>query len=111
MRYYSKKCYLYLRNKLHYPLPGLSSLRRWASKINMSQGLLQNVLSFLRLAGESKTDFEKVVVISYDEVKVKSVLEYDVSSDEIVGPHNQMQVVMARGLFSNWKQPIYIYRS
>lgn len=27
LRYYSKKCYLYLRNKLHYRLPGLSSLR------------------------------------------------------------------------------------
>lgn len=53
-------------------------------------------------------DFEKTVVISFDEMKVKSVLEYDVSSDEIVGQHRYMQVIMAHGLFSNWKQPIYL---
>lgn len=30
-------------------------------------------------------------------------------SDQIHGPHNQLQVVMARGLFSYWKQPIYFH--
>jgi hypothetical protein len=44
----------------------------------------------------------------FDEVKVKNVLEYDVGNDRILGPHNYMQCVMARGLFSNWKQPIYL---
>ncbi|KAH0814622.1 hypothetical protein GEV33_008169 [Tenebrio molitor] len=42
----------------------------------------------------------------FDEVKVKSVQEYDTSKDEVLGPHNQMQVVMARGLFAQWKQPL-----
>ncbi|EFA13074.1 Transposable element P transposase-like Protein [Tribolium castaneum] len=51
---------------------------------------------------------EKTVVIAFDEVKVKSLLEYDVAADEVVGPYNQMQVVMARSLFGKWKQPIYI---
>jgi len=35
-------------------------------------------------------------------------MEYDVLRDEVVGPHSQMQVVMARGVASPWKQPIYI---
>ena len=30
------------------------------------------------------------------------------AQDEVLGPHNYMQVVMARGLFSNWKQPVYL---
>ncbi|KAG5877964.1 hypothetical protein JTB14_015613 [Gonioctena quinquepunctata] len=30
LRYYSKKSYLFLRSHLNYPLPSLSSLRRWA---------------------------------------------------------------------------------
>jgi hypothetical protein len=34
--------------------------------------------------------------------------EYDRLNDEEVGPHSQMQVVMARGLIGKWKQPIYI---
>lgn len=28
--------------------------------------------------------------------------------EEVVGPHDQMQVIMARGLFSKWKMPVYI---
>ncbi|EFA11760.1 Transposable element P transposase-like Protein [Tribolium castaneum] len=108
IRYYSKQCYLYLRDKLHYPLPALSSLRRWASKINLSQGILKNILILLKLAGEKMSALEKTVVIAFDEIKVKSLLEYDVAADEVVGPYNQMQVVMARSLFGKWKQPIYI---
>jgi hypothetical protein len=107
LRYYSKKCYLYLRNKLHYPLPSLSSLRKWASQIDVSQGILKDVLLMLSLL-MSFSEFEKTVVIQFDEVKVKSVQEYDTSKDEVLGPHNQMQVVMARGLFAQWKQPLYI---
>lgn len=108
LRYYSKKCYLYLRTSLNYPLPSLSSLRRWASELNLSQGILKEVLLMLKLAGESFSPYEKTVVLQYDEVKVKAVEEYNVAQDEILGPYNYMQVVMARGLFSNWKQPIFI---
>jgi len=35
-------------------------------------------------------------------------LEYDTLQDEVIGPHNQMQVVMARGIASPWKQPVYV---
>lgn len=108
LRYYSKKSYIYLREKLNYPLPGLSSLRRWASKINMRHGMLKDVLKFMKLAEEAMSDFEKCVVLQFDEVKVKSIVEYDKGLDEIVGPHMQMQVVMARGLFSKWKQPVFV---
>lgn len=41
-------------------------------------------------------------------MKVKTLLEYDKGYDEVVGPHSQLQIVMARGLTSNWKQPAYI---
>jgi hypothetical protein len=67
---------------------------------------LKDVLLMLSLVGESFSEFEKIVVIQVDEFKVKSVQEYDTSKDEVLGPHNQMQVVMARGLFAQWKQPI-----
>lgn len=108
LRYYSKKCYIYLRSKLNYPLPSLSTLRKWALKINVSEGILKDVFLMLKLAGEGFSDFEKTVVLQFDEVKVKSTLEYDVSKDAVIGPYSQMQVVMARGLFANWKQPVYI---
>lgn len=34
--------------------------------------------------------------------------EYDRAADRIVGPHNQIQVIMARGLTASWKQPVFI---
>ena len=62
----------------------------------------------MQLAGEDFSYLEKTVVLQFDEVKVKSVEEYNVAQDQVLGPHNQMQVVQARGLFSKWKQPVYV---
>lgn len=108
LRYYSKKCYLYLRSMLNYPLPALSSLRRWACRLDLAQGILKDVLLMMRLAGEDFTSLEKVVVLQFDEVKVRSVQEYDVAKDQVLGPYSQLQVVQARELFSKWKQPVYL---
>nr|XP_022904587.1 uncharacterized protein LOC111416728 isoform X2 [Onthophagus taurus] len=33
IRYFSKNCYNYLRDELHYPLPGISTLQSWAAKL------------------------------------------------------------------------------
>ncbi|KAG5875242.1 hypothetical protein JTB14_001988 [Gonioctena quinquepunctata] len=76
--------------------------------IQMKQGILPDILNFMRLAGEQLTEMQKCVVLQYDEMKLKSVLEFDNAEDEIVGPYNYMQVIMVRGLFSKWKQPIFI---
>uniref|UniRef100_A0A182NVD6 Uncharacterized protein n=1 Tax=Anopheles dirus TaxID=7168 RepID=A0A182NVD6_9DIPT len=35
-------------------------------------------------------------------------LKYDTAADEIVRPHNYLQVVKARGLFHKWKQPVFL---
>lgn len=108
LRYFSKQSYCYLRDTLKYPLPCISSLQKWASKIDVRHGILNTVLSFMNIAGQEMTNFEKCTILSFDEMKVNSVYEYDKGRDEVIGPHNQMQMVMARGLFANWKQPIYV---
>lgn len=48
------------------------------------------------------------VVISYDEMKCKSLYEYSRTLDCIMGPHRYLQTVMVRGLFGKFKQPVYI---
>ena len=106
IRYFSKRCYMYLREKQKYPLPGISSLQRWASRLEMREGILTDVLRIMSIAAHEMSDFEKVTVIQFDEVKVNTLYEYDKSVDEVVGPHSQLQVVMVRGLFSKWKQPV-----
>uniref|UniRef100_A0A182R3S0 Transposable element P transposase-like RNase H domain-containing protein n=1 Tax=Anopheles funestus TaxID=62324 RepID=A0A182R3S0_ANOFN len=68
----------------------------------------EDVLIFMANFVSSLNSRDAECILSFDEMKVQSVMEYDPSLDEVVGPHNYLQVVMARGLFKNWKQPIYI---
>lgn len=74
----------------------------------MRNGILHDVLKIMELNGNSLEDYQKLTVLMFDEVKVCSTLEYDTLQDEVIGPHNQMQVVMARGIASPWKQPVYV---
>lgn len=41
-------------------------------------------------------------------MKIQTAFEYDKKNDKIIGPHSQMQVIMVRDIFKNWKQPIYV---
>jgi hypothetical protein len=108
LRYLSYRSYVYLKRNLNYPLPALSTLRRWASSLQMRQGVLEDVFTIMEIAGRKQKPHERVVVLQFDEVKIKTTHEYDVQADEILGPHSQMQVVLARGLFGKWKQPIFV---
>lgn len=107
LRYLGKRSYLYLRDMLQMPLPALSTLRRWASKLDMRPGLLKQVVEVMKIASTKMEEKDKYVVINFDEVKVNSCYEYDTRADQVLGRHNQMQVSIVRGLLSNWKQPIY----
>lgn len=108
LRYFSKRAYIYLREKLHYPLPGISTLQHWAANINLRNGILEDILRIMDISGQAKSKLFRVTVLSFDEVKISSVYEYCEKEDEVLGPHNYMQVVMARGLFDQWKQPLYM---
>lgn len=54
------------------------------------------------------TKFEKYTVLQFDEMKVQTIYEYDTQQDEVIEPHLYMQLIMARGLFGRWKQPIFV---
>jgi hypothetical protein len=108
LRYLSLRSYKHLRKNMNFPLPSTATLQRYASKINLREGVLNDVINMMSLAGHDMTDRERAVVLMYDEMKCKNTYEYDKISDEIIGPYSNLQVIIARGLFSNWKQPIYI---
>lgn len=44
----------------------------------------------------------------FDEMKCKERYEFNKTLDCVMGPNSQMQVAMVRGLFSKFKQPIFI---
>lgn len=70
IRHFSKRCYIYLRQRLNFPLPAISTLQRWASKIVMNQGILPDVLRFMDIASTNLTDLDKLVVLQFSYMQV-----------------------------------------
>lgn len=70
-------------------------------------GLLSSVLSLMKSKSDTLSPVEKLTVISFDEMSLAKQWSYDKATDTLYKPHKNVQVVMLRGLASNWKQPIY----
>ena len=108
IRYHSQITYKLLRQEFGFPLPCLSSLRSWSSKIDMRHGVLQENITLMGIVGSNMDDMEKVCVLAFDEMAICESVEKDVLNDEVIGPHKNMHCVMARGLFSKWKQLVFV---
>lgn len=107
LRSVSAKAYRYLRTKLKYPLPALSSLRRWVSSFECSPGILKHVLLVMKHNGSNLNDFQKITALSFDEMSLSQQMCFERKYEKVFGPHKHVQVVMARGVTSKWKQPVY----
>lgn len=108
LRYFSKRAYNYMGIDKRYFMPSISTIKRYVKQIDVKQGMLEDVIVLLGNVLKTKDAKDRECVISFDEMKVKRVVEYDTAADEIVGSFNYLQVVMARRLFSKWKQPVFI---
>ncbi|KAE8741600.1 hypothetical protein FOCC_FOCC012893 [Frankliniella occidentalis] len=108
LRYMGKRAYKFVTKTLKIPLPSLSKLHRWASKLNIRPGSLQCIFKVMKAVAACFEEHEKIGIVTFDEVKVKEVHEYDPKHDCVQGPHSQMQVAMIRGLFAKWKVPIFL---
>ncbi|CAI6369848.1 unnamed protein product [Macrosiphum euphorbiae] len=107
LRSVSPKAYRYLRNKKGFPLPGLSTLRSWASKFSVEPGLLHGVLSLMKSKGDTMETNDKLTILCFDETYISKRICFDKKNEQVLGPHKSVQTVIARGLINNWKQPIY----
>lgn len=106
LRSVSPKGYRFLRNK-KYPLPGLSTLRKWAAKVKIEEGVLDSIIDLMKVKSETLKDHERLCALSFDEIYCSQNIEIDRKLEKRVGPHKTVQVGMVRGVFSKWKQPIY----
>ena len=50
---------------------------------------------------------EKCVIICIDEMSIKPEMSYRRASDQTFVPSKKLLVVMLRGLYAEWKQPIF----
>jgi len=117
--YQGLKTYKFLSNL--FKLPSVSSLRRWMSHINLSPGISNDILKILNRKLCNMTEMDKLCVLTFDEMSVKTALRYDTVSDQFVGLEDygngcrghglasQALVVMIRGLTSKWKQAVGYY--
>jgi hypothetical protein len=101
------KAYQFLRLKMHFPLPCVSVLRKWARKIPCKPGVQNEVLDLMSKKAHLCKPHELLLVATFDEVMVSQKYCYDKGLDQVQGPHKNAQVMMVRPLFSQWKQPVY----
>ncbi|KAL4090254.1 hypothetical protein QTP88_025136 [Uroleucon formosanum] len=107
LRSVSPKAYRFLRTKKNFPLPGMSTLRAWASKLFLNSGLFTSVMSLMQAKGESLSKIDKLTVLSFDETYISKRICFDKQNEQVLGPSKRVQTVIARGLVKDWKQPIY----
>lgn len=82
-------------------------LRKWAQKLSLDEGVLTSVLDITEAKGRTMTNVEKICHLVFDEVYISNLMAIDPNDEQVIGPLKTCQFVMARGLFSKWKQPVY----
>ncbi len=117
--------YEYLR-KLKFPLPSYRTLCQRIQNAPFAPGIQHDVLQWLKLKMDGKSDYEKLCVLLVDEMQIRTCVEYDKGLRQIVGyvspetlrvdaPHSLDEekemathalVFMLRGLTSSWKQTV-----
>lgn len=107
LRSLSPKCYKYLRLEKGFPLPSESTLKERVKNFYCEPGILVSVLDILKEKSDTFTEQEKLTIISFDEMSIKKEWSYDKGTDVLYKPHDNVQVVMLRGLVKKWRQPIY----
>lgn len=115
--YKSPAAYCFLRRK-GIILPSVSTIRRWISSSLFKTGLDENCKEHLKMKCAAMSKQHKKCVIAFDEISIKSCLEYNKKLDliegfEDFGPLGRTSkeashalVFSMRGLFANWKIPI-----
>lgn len=92
LRYFGAPGHDFVTKTLQYPLPKLTCLKKHASRMDMRQGFLEDVLSMLKAKSVTMSEQEKVCVLIYDEMSCSEIYEYDKKHDDVLGPHSKMQV-------------------
>lgn len=77
LRSVSPKAYRYLRQKLNYPLPGLTTLNRWTNFLNLDEGILEDVMLLLKNKAKNMKKDETIVVLSFDEMHLSELINFD----------------------------------
>lgn len=98
----------YMCSKFTIPLPQEDEISKFVRNVQLVRGLQTTMLQILENAGEVYKDHEKIVVLQVSYVKIAEQFEYDERSDSVWGPHKFLTAIVARGLYSDWSQLLYV---
>ena len=119
--YHSRKAYRLL-SKI-FCLPSKSTLLRSLRKSNLSPGFNDKIFSALELKVSSMSENSRQCALTFDEISLKSALQYNPQRDVIegfehYGDSGQSKYMathalafMVRGLATKWKQPVGYFLS
>ena len=79
----SPKCYRLLRTT--FSLPSICTLRRSIKMIDMRPGFHERIFESIREKVETFTKKESLVAIAFDEMSIKTHLQYDEGIDSVIG--------------------------
>ena len=104
-------------------LPSLVSLHRWLRPLDLLPGLNQPLLNCIKSFAENFNSYERDCILMWDEMRIKTYIEYDRRHDTIVGvvdhggmekeliPAKEALVFLVRGISGNWSFPVSFYFS
>lgn len=106
-----------------FKLPCISLIRKWNNVLNLQPGACNNLMSIIADKAKAMRPTQKQCMISFDEMSIKKWLTYNSAQDKVEGYQDlggerrapkfatHALVMMARGLQSNWKQPLCYFLS
>ena len=85
----------------------METVRKHYKNFQIQEGHFPQVHSLLGLMALKMSGKELICCLSFDEVSNKADISYDSTHDQVVGPYSNMNVMMVRGMFGNYKVPIW----
>ena len=108
LRTLSKKSYQYIRLNKIFPLPAISTLRKWIRNFKCQPGIQIPILRIIKekILAESSASY-RATSLSFDEMDMSRLCQYDHRNDQVLGPYKKLQLAVARGIVGGWKQQIF----
>lgn len=78
-------------------------MRDWTKCLNLENGVLHDVLKLMKHKSVGLAEFERLTVLTFDEIHISNRICIVTSTEQKLGPHKTCQTVMARGLIGQWK--------
>lgn len=122
----SPACYKFLRKNEVLPLPAVSTIRRYLSRVNLKCGLDENFFDAFKIKMQEKNEFERHGMLIFDEMQVRQSVNLNVKNMKLIGiqdfgkDHSKTVktsdkcadhalVFMFASLAANISQPVAVY--